>query len=276
MAAYDCGSGLTPQEALLERVLREVVMRVQDARFVLKGGGALVFVYGSHRHTTDLDFDAERKTDMTRRIRRAIQAVGVEIDEATWWWPKGARATRDSMRYKVEFVDNQGEREELQVDTRYRPRPKASQIVTLNGIRTYKVEALYDQKLAALRNRKDARDIFDLAFLSSRYGQALNNAQVLKAERITRDMNVLEQDLIHQLRFDPKLARITNAESIVLEFREAIVSQIQRRKLRDAEQSVPLSIPLTDEIIALRHLLHGEESMLPKRIQLPSRTIRYG
>ena len=251
-------------------------MRVQDARFVLKGGGALVFVYGSHRHTTDLDFDAERKTDMTRRIRRAIQAVGVEIDEATWWWPKGARATRDSMRYKVEFVDNQGEREELQVDTRYRPRPKASQIVTLNGIRTYKVEALYDQKLAALRNRKDARDIFDLAFLSSRYGQALNNAQVLKAERITRDMNVLEQDLIHQLRFDPKLARITNAESIVLEFREAIVSQIQRRKLRDAEQSVPLSIPLTDEIIALRHLLHGEESMLPKRIQLPSRTIRYG
>ncbi len=43
--------------------MREVVARVQDAGFVLKGGGALVLVYGSHRHTAGLDFDAERPTD---------------------------------------------------------------------------------------------------------------------------------------------------------------------------------------------------------------------
>lgn len=83
MATDDRRSHLTAQEVDLERVMREVVARVQDAGFVLKGGGALVLVYGSIRHTTDLDFDAERPTDMTRRIRRAAQAAGVEIDPET-------------------------------------------------------------------------------------------------------------------------------------------------------------------------------------------------
>ena len=73
MATDNSRMHLTDQEVLLERVMREIVAQVQDAGFVLKCGGALVFAYGSHRHTTDLDFDAERTTDMRRRIRRAIR-----------------------------------------------------------------------------------------------------------------------------------------------------------------------------------------------------------
>lgn len=45
MAAYD-RPGLTDQQARPERVMREVVARVQDVGFVLKGGGALAFGYG--------------------------------------------------------------------------------------------------------------------------------------------------------------------------------------------------------------------------------------
>lgn len=243
---------------------------------MLKGGGALVFAYGSRRHTTDLDFDARQKTDMTRRMRRSIQASGVEIDEATWWWPKGAKATKESIRYKVGFIDARGEREELQVDTRYRPKPKSGDIVIVNGIRTYKIEALYDQKLAALKNRSVARDVFDLAFLSSTYGHDLSDCQVREAQSITQDMNRLEGDLIHQLRDDPILSRITTAEEIVLEFRVAIDYQLQQREMYGPEQSVPISIPMTDEIIALRRLLHGEETIIPKSIQLPRRAIRNG
>ena len=48
--------------------MREVVARVQDAGFVSKGGGALVFVHGVQRHSTDMDFDAERNSDGSRRI----------------------------------------------------------------------------------------------------------------------------------------------------------------------------------------------------------------
>lgn len=273
MATNDSRSHLTAQQVLLERVMREVVERVQDAGFVLKGGGALVFAYGSPRHTTDLDFDADRKTDMRRRIRRAIQAAEVEIDEHTWWWPK---VSRDSMRYKVQFIDHQGNPRRLQVDTRYRPKPKSSEVVTVNGIRTYKPEALYGQKLEAVRDRNEARDVFDLAFLSDKYGDALTEIQILQADTISGHMDGLERDLTHQIRDDPILSRITTAVDIVLEFRESIVTQLQQRGMKDAEQSVPISIQMTDEMIALRRLLHGDQTIIPKRIQLRNSAIRGG
>ena len=250
---------LTADQALLEHVMWEVVMQVQDAGFVLKGGGALVLVYGSIRHTTDLDFDAERQTDMPLRIRRAMQLAGVEIDETTWWWPKGKKGAKNFLRYRVRFVGHQGKRRWLQVDTRYRPKPRSSDIVTVTGVRTYKPEALYEQKLAAVRDRKAARDIFDMAFLCSKYGDTLTDDQIRETKSITRDTDQLEHDFRMQLLDDRILARVPNAKHTVLEFRGAANQQIQRRGMEDPQQSVPISLAMHNEIIALRRLIHGEE-----------------
>lgn len=257
MATYN-RSHLTGRQALLERVMREVVVQVQDAGFVLKGGGALVLAYGSIRHTTDLDFDAEEQIDMPLRIRRATELIGIEIDENTWWWPKGQSGTRISLRYKVNFFGHDGEKYRLQVDTRYHPKSNASDIVIANGIRTYKPEALYQQKLAALHNRKAARDLFDLAFLCMRYGDTLTDAQIREARSITRDLKQLVRDFGMQLRDDRILARVATAKQTVLDFRGAVNEQIQRRGMSRPQQSVPISLPMSAEIIALRRLLHGE------------------
>lgn len=236
----------------------EVVVRMQDAGFVLKGGCALGLLYGAYRHSTDLDFDAEKRADVTRRIRRATQAAGVEIDESTWWSSEGAKRPLESIRYKVYYRGIRGEHQRLQVDTRYRPKPKSRDIVIVDGIRTYSPTALYGQKLAALNGRDAARDIYDLAFLSKMYGDELTDAQIKKAESITRDMDSLEAELTRLLLKDRILAQITTAENTVLEFRMAVQDQMGRREMTIPEQSVPISIPMNQEIIALRHLLHGE------------------
>lgn len=146
-------------------------------------------------------------------------------------------------------------------------------IAIVDGIRTYKAEALYDQKLAAQRGRCAARDIYDLAFLSKKYGDKLTNAQISKAESITYDMDGLEKTLIHQLRKDRILASLTTAEYLVIEFREAVEEQMRRRKMKIPEQSVPISLPITREIIALRRLLHGEEAVRPSESRLLDRAI---
>lgn len=250
---------LTGRQAFLERVMREVVVQVQDAGFILKGGGALVFDYGSIRHTTDLDFDAEEQIDMPLRIRRATELIGVEIDENTWWWPRGRRGARNSLRYRVSLLGHQGEKYRLQVDTRYRPKPNASDSVIANGIRTYKPESLYNQKLAALHDRKAARDLFDLAFLCMRYGDTLTDAQIREAKSITRDTKRLERDFGKQLLDDRILARVTTAKQTVLDFRGAVNEQVQRRGMSRPQQSVPISLPMSNEIIALRRLIHGGE-----------------
>lgn len=273
MATYN-RSHLTDQQAILERVMRAVVEQVQDTEFVLKGGGALVFLYGSHRHTTDLDFDAERKTDMTRRIRRATQASGVEIDENTWWLPERAKRASVSIRYKVGFVDHRHETQELQVDTRYRPRPVPGDIVIVDGIRTYRPDALYAQKLTARRNRNEARDLFDLAFLTKEFGDELSDKHIRKADAITIDIDRLEQDLTKLLRRDTVLARITTAEQTVLEFREAVEKQMRQRELTIPEQNVPITLPMSDEIAALRRLIHGEKAVNTGMSSSPAHPIR--
>lgn len=173
----------------------------------------------------------------------------------------GRKKSRESIRYKAYFHGPSGERQRLQIDTRYRPRPVSKDIVIVDGIQTYSPTALFDQKLAAQRSRDEARDIYDLAFLSKRYGDKLTKAQINRAESITRDMDGLEQALTKQLRKDRILAQLTTAEYIVLEFRVAVEAQMQRREMTIAEQSVPISVSMKEEINALRRLLHGESVM---------------
>lgn len=150
---------LTASRALHERVMREVVARVQDSTYVLKGGSALAFVYGLDRHSTDLDFDADRHTDLSRRIRRGMQAAGVE---STDWWFQDNKA---SLSFEVGYVRLAGEHSPvLQVDTRFKPRPIHEEVVSVKGVRTYTINALFRQKLDALEVRREPRDLHDLTF----------------------------------------------------------------------------------------------------------------
>ena len=48
---------LSRQQALHERVMKAVVLRLQKTPYVFKGGSALAFLYGLNRHSVDIDFD---------------------------------------------------------------------------------------------------------------------------------------------------------------------------------------------------------------------------
>lgn len=255
---------LTDDEALLERVMSEVIARVQGMDYVLKGGGALVFAYGIGRHSTDLDFDAIRPIDLTRRVRKAAEATGVVIDKKTWWSPPNTGRIGVSRRLKVKFAGPSGKPQELQIDIRYRPRPISEDIVILKGTQTYKPEALFRQKIAAFKNRNEARDFFDLAFIARKYGNDLSDDQIRDSETITRDMDSLERKLEYQLNADKSLARITTAVDIVCEFREAVDEQSARRGLFIQQQAVPISHSMVETIRGLREILRGPEANMPR------------
>ena len=263
MLAADRSLLLTAEEALLESVMWKVVHEVQDAGFVLKGGGALVRAYGLGRHSTDLDFDAERPTDLTRRVRQAAKTAGVMINEKSWWLPPDTGRTGVSRRLKVDFMGPNGMKQRLQIDTRFKPKPKTEDIVIVKGIRTYRPEAIYQQKLEALRERRAARDVFDLAFLTSKYGNSLSDGQIRRAETITRYIERLTEKLRRRIGSDRVLARITMAEDIVCEFRDAVDYQMKRRRILIQEQSVPFSHAMTEQLLELREILRGPEANRP-------------
>ena len=70
------GLRLTSHQELHERLMWAVLERVRDLDMVLKGGTALASTLGPDRHSTDLDFDAERLDELRDRIDSAAQAMG--------------------------------------------------------------------------------------------------------------------------------------------------------------------------------------------------------
>ena len=172
--------GLTPAQALHERLLREVLNRLRGLDLVLKGGSALAFVHGLGRHRTDLDFDGRVPVDIRDRMRRGASAAGVVLG------PVKGRKRRKGHRFRAPYP-NPFERRPtyLKVDLRLDPPPRARDVVTVGGIRTYKVEAIFEHKLRAMRSRIEGRDLFDVAFVMEHYGARLTDDHVRHAATLT-------------------------------------------------------------------------------------------
>lgn len=128
---------LADRKAILDRVMSAVVEQVRVTGFVLKGRGASTLLYGLHRPTTDAmeaDFDAKRKIDMIRRIRRATQATGVEINEDRW------RSTERAERASVSIPFTPTARASAQtLPTQFDSRSRDRNGRTVRGTRSFSV-----------------------------------------------------------------------------------------------------------------------------------------
>ena len=146
---------LTPVQELHERLMKDVLARVRDLDLVLKGGSALAFTRGLNRHSTDLEFDANRGVELRDRIGAASRTVGVNLG------PVERRDWSDHQRFLADYPNPFGAKAGvLKVNVRFRHPPSAENIEVVDGIRTYRVTALFDQKLAAAASRIDPRDLF--------------------------------------------------------------------------------------------------------------------
>ena len=251
MAAYSRlwrGVRLTPGQGLHEQLMKEVVSRVQDLGLVLKGGSALAFTRGLNRHSTDLDFDTDRPVELRDRIKSAARTAGVglgPVERADW-----PRHQRFSASYPDPVMRDS---ETLKVDVRYWQAPKSRNVELIDGIRTYKVPVLFDQKLAATACRIDPRDLFDLAFLMERYGDNLGNDQIRRAESFTRDLNRLEKRYKASFEEDKILRVISTVEDTVLRFRDATTGRRELRWPRVQEQRIPVPVGVLGRVLVIQN-----------------------
>ena len=172
---------LTPSQARHERVMQEVVARVQNSTYVLKGGSARAFVHGLDRHSTDLGFDADRHTNLSRWIRRGMQAAGVE-STVRWF-----QDSKESLRFKVAYVGlSRDDPPVLQVDTRFRPKSIREGIISAKGVRPCTINALFRLKLDGLGVRREPRVLNDFRFIAQSNGNELDDAGDRRAAKLRR------------------------------------------------------------------------------------------
>lgn len=161
-------------------------VRLNQEKYVLKGGGNLRFFFGSPRYSEDMDFDAvgigrwklEEKVDEILDSRALVQTIGTrglaiagvskpKQTDTTQRWKVTliTRQQREPFWTKVEFSHrgSDGESQLAQVRSgmaeKYALRPPTA--------RHYLPQAMIVQKIGALAERAEtqARDIFDLDYL---------------------------------------------------------------------------------------------------------------
>ena len=236
---------LSREQALHERLMQEVLRRIPSTGLVLKGGSALAFCYGAGRHSTDLDFDARRRVDLRGIIRRAGRAAGVEMQ------PVERKPRKKKERFHGPYVNPFKEGPALlKVDVRWKTAPVRRDIVVVGGVRTYKVEAIYDQKVAALKSRKEARDLFDLAFVMKSYGERLRDDQIRWADSYLSDRKRVRRRYAKEFEHDEVLKGVTTFGRTLAGFGRATAAQRRQRRLQVQCQSIPVPMAVIGRVYA--------------------------
>jgi hypothetical protein len=165
--------------------------RLDEGRYVLKGGANLRYFFASVRYSEDIDLDVsgvpgwklEEQIDKvltSDALRIVLRAAGVSVQVADVSKPKQTETTRrwkipvaragvqDPVRTKVEFSNRNGE-------TRFALEAVPGELVRPYAMRPpsvqhYLLQPATEQKVYALAGRPEtqARDVFDLDLLLGR------------------------------------------------------------------------------------------------------------
>lgn len=201
---------------VMRGVAQEVSARYGD-NFVLKGGTALMLLYGSPRFSEDLDFDGRRqRTDPAAGVVRGAQRVrAVEGLRA-------GKSTPTSRKYYLTYEG--GCSRPLKVEFSYRRAADIDEadVVRRDGIRVYGLTRLASLKIDAFVHRTRARDVFDVGFLLSRHPEAVDEADVI---RVREHVDVRGIDnLLEEVEDDDALA-VYDATGIALGLMSALADR---------------------------------------------------
>ncbi len=81
----------------------------------------------------------------------------------------------------------------LKIETSLRTPPSEDKTTIIDGIRTYSVGTLIEQKINALEHRTAARDLYDIAFLTRQYAEQFSSESMQKIGELMADVDAIEQ-----------------------------------------------------------------------------------
>jgi predicted nucleotidyltransferase component of viral defense system len=176
---------LTPDRALHVQIMQAMAHDFHDLQMVLKGGTALLLCYGLDRFSEDLDFDSPKKFNIKQRVENTFAKFCSSYEVKT------VKDTATVQRLKSHYQGINGDRL-LKIETSFRQAPSPDTVVIVNGIRTYTISTLIDQKIQALIGRTAARDLYDVAFLARTYRSDFSVAAIQMLTAIMADVDAVE------------------------------------------------------------------------------------
>ncbi|OOF38505.1 hypothetical protein BKK49_09600 [Rodentibacter rarus] len=249
---------LTERDKQHERLMRAVLHNLVETPLVLKGGTALYLGYGLNRFSEDLDFDSDKKLNLVNRIKSSAPH-GIVIDDVNV-----KKDTDTVSRYMMNYhIRDTGHKDSLKIEISYRNPPPTEQISVRSGIRVASIERITDNKLSAAfdgeNTRTKGRDLFDLHFIAKNYGDTLSLPILERLKAFSQDPDKLVSAYSEDIKADPLLNKIMDADTISLELNEIaerlhtsmVSSQIQEetpaQKLKRVLHSRGMPMPPENE-----------------------------
>ena len=196
-------------------VMRSVIADLAGLPLALKGGTALLFCYGLDRFSEDIDLDGAKKLNLENRIRAALTRCTSGFDLRV------AKDTDTVQRYKAHYRTPAAEGN-LKIEVSYRTGFDEADIALVDGIKTYRVGKLIDQKLSALEGRTAARDLYDVAFLAERYPNEFSPAARERVTAMMTDLNDIESRFRPAFEDADLFAERANVDETILRLQAAI------------------------------------------------------
>ncbi len=208
---------------LLSQVIK--LMKEKDIDLVLKGGTAINKVYFGElqRFSEDIDFDDFSKGSMKERIKNLESLMksikGFKIGKA--------RRYKKVIMFDCEYVTPNGQKDHVRLEfalqeKRFKPKKIVMETArflianaTIVGIPTYSLEDLTARKLHALFERKEGKDIYDIALVIEKIEKRKllsSLKEVLKVEKKKISPKKFIEKLISDLKNvdSKKIRNITN------------------------------------------------------------------
>ena len=184
-----------------DKVLEAILYSFADddflaQRIILQGGGALHFVYGSPRYSSDLDFVTDSFREITQYIPKEITVEEVTIS------PK-ATPLKDK-RFYLRYEHPSGIVGKVEVY-----RIPAFDVQETQGrfspLKTESPDEIYTDKLKAILSRFHLRksikpaDLFDLNYLSDMFKSSCSTDQLKRKAQSYEEYTLLEPSLIREV-----------------------------------------------------------------------------
>ena len=154
---------------------------------VLKGGTALKLCYGLDRFSEDLDFDCAKSLNLESSIAAVFAQLGKTQANLRNPEISVTKDTQTVKRYRIIYAGDIN----LKLETSLRGTPKDEDLIELNGILTYKIEKLIQQKLRALNGRTAARDLHDVIYLYEHFFDSFEEGELDEIEALYRNQSAV-------------------------------------------------------------------------------------
>lgn len=206
---------LTPIRQQHVDIMRLIAASFSDTPMVLKGGTALLLAHGLDRYSEDLDFDSTHKINPKAKIKAAFRTTKINMTDL-----KVRKHTDTVSRWMVYYKGPIGEGSvKLEVSHRSTIIDPDSHTL-IDGIQVYKLPALIDQKLAAIRGRSKVRDLYDIGFLVRESPECFSDEACRQLVEMVSDVAGLVSRYAADHAYDTILAG-EDLEELVLELEQS-------------------------------------------------------